>query len=40
MTFSAEIDFPGKRAPEMDVEVAADGRLLAAVAEDDAICDD
>jgi hypothetical protein len=39
VTFSAEIDFPGKGAPkakiEIDVEVAADGRLLSAVEEYD-----
>jgi hypothetical protein len=35
VSFSAEIDFPGKGPPEIDVEVAADGRLLAAVEEYD-----
>jgi hypothetical protein len=33
VTYTAEIDFPGKGAPELDVEVAADGRLLSAVEE-------
>lgn len=31
VTFSAEIDVPGKGAPDFDVEVAADGRLLSSV---------
>lgn len=35
VTFAAEIDFPGKGAPELNVEVAADGRLLSAVEEHD-----
>lgn len=33
VTYTAEIDFPGKGAPEFDVEVAADGRLLSSVEE-------
>jgi hypothetical protein len=33
VTFSAEIDVPGKGMPEIDVEVATDGRLLSAVEE-------
>lgn len=35
VTYAAEIDFPGKGAPELDVEVAADGRLLSSVEEHD-----
>jgi hypothetical protein len=35
VTYSAEIDFPGKGAPEFDVEVATDGRLLSSVEEHD-----
>ena len=34
VTYSAEIDFPGKGAPELDVEVGADGRLLSVVEDD------